>query len=74
MYQDMDKKYNIVKDILGQIKTKKPVKQTMFRKLWLSNVIIDTLGRKFVTDIFNKIKPGEKFRFGKDHFKKCTFC
>ena len=65
MYQDMDKKYNIVKDILGEIKTKKPVKQTMFRKLWLSNVIIDTLGRKFVTDILNKIKPGEKFRFGK---------
>ena len=65
MYQDMDKKYNIVKDILEEIKTKKPVKQTMFRKLWLSNVIIDTLGRKFVTDVFNKIKPGEKFRFGK---------
>jgi len=65
MYQDMDKKYIIVKDILEQIKTKKPIKQTMFRKMWLSNKIIDTLGRKFVTDVFNKIKPGEKFRFGK---------
>ena len=65
MYQDMDKKYNIVKDILDQIKVKKPVKQTMFSKLWLSNPIIDSLGRKFVSEIFNKIKPREKFRFGK---------
>ncbi len=65
MYQDMDKKYDIVTDILKQIKVKKPIKQEMFRKLWLSNAIIDTLARKFVTDVFNKIKPGERFRFGK---------
>ena len=65
MYVDSDKKYQTIKTILTQITKKTETKIVTKRDKFLNFSVINKLAESFISDIFNKISNGEKYKFGK---------
>jgi len=63
MYVDFDKKYQNIKTILAQITKKMETKIITKRDKLLNLSVINKLAKTFISNIFNKIYNGDKYKF-----------